>query len=45
MSSLEKFAQHFTKLELMKARLDVFQNVSGREGVDFIIKTEGEKLT
>lgn len=36
---LHKYAQHFTKLELMKARLEVFQNESGREGVDFIVKT------
>jgi len=36
---LTKYAQHFTKLELMKARLEVFQNESGREGVDFIVKT------
>ena len=39
MNELTKYAQHFTKLELMKARLEVFQNESGREGVDFIIKT------
>ncbi len=26
-----KYAQHFTKLELMKARLEVFKNESGRE--------------
>lgn len=39
MNTLIKYAQHFTKLELMKARLEVFQNESGREGVDFIIKT------
>jgi hypothetical protein len=39
MDKLTKYAQHFTKLELMKARLEVFQNESGREGVDFIIKT------
>jgi len=45
MNKLTKYAHHFTKLELMKARLEVFQNESGREGVDFIIKTEGEKLT
>lgn len=36
---LTKYAQHFTKLELMKARLEVFQNESGREGVDFIVKS------
>lgn len=39
MDKLFKYAQHFTKLELMKARLEVFQNESGREGVDYIIKT------
>lgn len=39
MNKLIKYAQHFTKLELMKTRLEVFQNESGREGVDFIIKT------
>jgi hypothetical protein len=38
-NEITKYAQHFTKLELMKARLEVFQNESGREGVDFIIKT------
>lgn len=38
MDKLFKYAQHFTKLELMKARLEVFQNESGREGVDFIVK-------
>ena len=38
MNKLTQYAQHFTKLELMKARLDVFQNESGREGVDFIVK-------
>jgi len=40
MNKLYKYAQHFTKLELMRARLDVFQNESGREGVDFIVKTK-----
>ncbi|MCF6359216.1 MAG: hypothetical protein L3J29_00455 [Cyclobacteriaceae bacterium] len=40
MNKLTQYAQHFTKLELMKARLEVFQNESGREGVDFIIKTD-----
>jgi hypothetical protein len=39
MNKLRKYAQHFTKLELMKARIEVFQNESGREGVDYIIKT------
>lgn len=40
MELLNKYAQHFTKLELMKARIEVFENESGREGVDFIIKTK-----
>ena len=39
MTKIYKYAQHFTKLELMKARLEVFENESGREGVDFIVKT------
>ena len=39
MIKLTKYAQHFAKLELMKARLEVFQNESGRGGVDFIVKT------
>ena len=39
MQKLFKYAQQFTKLELMKARLEVFQNESGSEGVDFIVKT------
>ena len=40
MNKLYKYAQHFTKLELLRAKLDVFQNESGREGVDFTIKTK-----
>ncbi len=36
---LTKYAQHFVKLELMKVRLEVFQNESGRGGVEFIVKT------
>ena len=47
MNKLTKYAQHFVKLELMKAsfdfaqdrRLEVFQNESGRGGVDIIVKT------
>lgn len=35
MNKLIKYSQHFTKLELMKARLEVFQNESGREGSRF----------
>jgi len=30
MNTLIKYAQHFTKLELMKARLELFENESGR---------------
>ena len=40
MRELYKYAQHFTKLELMRARLEVFQNESGIKGVDFIVKTK-----
>ena len=40
LNKLYKYAQHFTKLELLRAKLDVFQNESGREGVDFIITTK-----
>lgn len=40
MDKLYKYAQNFTKLELMKVRLEVYQNESGREGADFIIKTK-----
>lgn len=40
MNKLYKYAQHFTKLELLRAKLDVFQNESGSEGVDFIVKTK-----
>lgn len=43
LNKLYKYAQHFTKLELMKARLEVFQNESGRGGVDFIVKTNTGK--
>jgi hypothetical protein len=39
MSTLNKYAEHFIKIELMKANIEVFQNESGREGMDFIIKT------
>lgn len=61
MNQLYKYAQHFIKLELMKVRLEVFQNEmersgirpdlknqlfpgqSGREGVDFIVKSNSGK--
>ena len=36
MQKLNKYAQHFVKLELMKARLEVFQNESANKGVVFI---------
>jgi hypothetical protein len=39
MNRLNKYAEHFIKLEFMKANIEVFQNESGREGVNFIIKT------
>jgi len=35
-----KYAEYFMMAEFMKAKLEVFQNESGREGVDFIIKTK-----
>ncbi len=38
MNKLHKYAQHFVKLELMKARLEVFQNESANRGVEFIVK-------
>ncbi len=40
-----KYAQHQTKIELMKTRLEVFECTSGREGVDFIIKTSQKTTT
>ena len=33
MQTLHKYAQHFTKLELMKARLEVFQNEMELSGI------------
>lgn len=39
MNKLPKYAEHFMMAEFMKVKLEVFQNESGREGVDFIIKT------
>lgn len=33
MNKLYKYAQHFTKLELMRARLDVFQNEMKRSEI------------
>lgn len=43
MDKLTKYAQHFVKLELMKARLEVFQNESANKGVEFIVKTSTGK--
>ena len=43
MTKLYKYAQHFVKLELMKARLEVFQNESANRGVEFTVKTETGK--
>ena len=40
MSKLPKYAEHFMMAEFMKAKLEVFQDESGREGVDFIIETD-----
>lgn len=39
-STLLKFAELCLKKELMKHRLEVFQNESGSKGVDYIIKTK-----
>ena len=44
MNKLHKYAQHFVKLELMKARLEVFQNESANKGVEFIVKTSTGKF-
>ncbi|QGY47249.1 hypothetical protein GM418_27370 [Maribellus comscasis] len=43
MDKIYKYAQHFVKLELMKARFEVFENESGSRGVDFIIKSKSGK--
>lgn len=43
MKKLHKYAQHFVKLELMKARLEVFQNESANKGIEFIVKTSTGK--
>jgi len=40
MSKLNKYVEYFMMAEFMKAKLEVFQNESGREGVDFIVKTD-----
>ena len=38
MIKLIKYAEYFMMAEFMKAKQEVFQNESGREGVDFIVK-------
>jgi len=43
MDKATKYAQHYLKLELMKARLEVFANESESRGVDFIVKTTSGK--
>lgn len=43
MKKLTNYANHFLKLEIMKHRLEVFQNESGSRGVDYIIKTKTNK--
>lgn len=40
MIKLVKYAEYFMMAEFMKAKQEVFQNESGREGVDFIVKTK-----
>ena len=37
---MQKYAEYFMMAEFMKAKQEVFQNESGREGVDFIVKTK-----
>ena len=40
MINIHKLAQYITELELLRASLVVSKSESGREGVDFIIKTK-----
>ena len=40
MIKLIKYAEYFMMAEFMKAKQEVFQKESGREGVDFIVKTK-----
>jgi hypothetical protein len=40
MNKLNKYAEHFIKIELMKSNIEVFQNESGGAGMNFIIKTK-----
>jgi hypothetical protein len=39
MTKLIKYAEYFMMAEFMKAKLEVSQKESGREGVNFIVKT------
>lgn len=37
--NFNKYAEHFLKMELMKADIEVFQNESGKDAFEFIVKT------
>ena len=43
MSKIPKYAEYFMMAEFMKVKLEVFQNESGRGGVDFIVKPNSGK--
>jgi hypothetical protein len=40
MNKLTKYTEYFMMAEFMKAKLEVSQKENGREGVDFIVKTD-----
>ena len=40
-TKIKKYAEYLLKIEFMKCRLDIFQNISFSEGVDFLLKTKG----
>lgn len=40
LNKIKKYAEHLMKIEFMKYRLDVFQNVCSSEGIDFLLKTK-----
>lgn len=40
MDKIYKYAQHFAKLEFMKAHLEVLQNESANKGIEFIVKNK-----
>jgi hypothetical protein len=40
MKTQPNYSQYFIMAKFMKAKLVVYQNESGREGVDFILKTD-----